>query len=127
MSYGPMKRISQQQDGSERGRLNPDIFHAAATNNTEELQSALRLGQRLDERKPAMLGMTPAHVACLNSSVEFMAAACSEPSLDPWMRDGNGYLPFDHAAARGDKVTAKALLSVMYPQNWAGPAPGGSS
>jgi ankyrin repeat protein len=97
--------------------LLPDIFHAAQFNDVEELFLALQDGQRLDERKRTLLNMTPAHIACISSSTEFMIAACSEPSLNPWARDSNGRTPFDHAAAKGNRAVMKALLPLMHPRS----------
>lgn len=94
----------------------PDIFHAADVNDVNEMNAALRDGQRLDEQRSDMLNMTPLHVACIKSSTEFVQAALLEPSCDPWLRDDNLRVAFDHAAARRNQPAMRALLSVMHPE-----------
>ena len=115
MARPARKRLVEPHGGADRSRLLPDIFHAAQVNDVEELLDAIDDGQRLDDRKRSLLNMTPAHIACINSSTEFMLAACSQSSLDPWARDANGRTPFDHAAARGNRPVLQRLLALMHP------------
>jgi len=99
-----------------RIRRMPDIFHAAEKNDVDELKEALEQGQRLDARQPKLLNMTPLHVACIRSSNAFLEVAIQHGSCDPWLRDDNLRVAFDHAAARNNKVAMQLTLDAMYPR-----------
>ena len=62
-------------------------------------------------------GFTPLHVAALNGSLEFIRAAASHKTADPWVRDHAQRLAIDHADARKDRETSKLLFHLMYPNN----------
>jgi ankyrin repeat protein len=93
----------------------PDIFRAAENDDIAELYEALVEGQRLDERKDELLHMTPLHIACIRSSNDFLKVALYDESCDPWIRDDNLRLAFDHAAARNNKEAMTLLYQIMYP------------
>lgn len=99
-------------DFGER-QIPPDIFRAAAENDISELVSALQEGQLLSEQRVDLLNMTPLHVACINWSNDFLAAASQHHSFDPWIRDDNLRTPFDHASARRNRPAQKTLLAFM--------------
>lgn len=88
----------------------PDIFRAAQENDLDELARAFADGQLLTEKRKRLVGMTPLHVACLNTSNDFLAAASQHHSFDPWIRDDNLRTPFDHASARCNQRAQKFCL-----------------
>lgn len=92
----------------------PDIFHAAETDDVDELRMALANGQRLDMRNPRLLNMTPIHLACIRSSNSFLEAAIGNNTCDPWLRDDNLRVAFDHAAARNNRPAMEITLRAMY-------------
>jgi ankyrin repeat protein len=92
-----------------------DIFHAAKVDDVAELMEALADGQRLDTRLPKQLNMTPLHLACLSASNEFIKVAVDQESCDPWLRDDNARVAFDHAAAFNNKTAMLLTLRAMYP------------
>jgi hypothetical protein len=96
----------------------PDIFLAAETDDVEELRRALLAGQSLSARRSDLLNMTPLHVACFSRSNAFLAEAAKQSSFDPWIRDDNQRVPFDHAHAHNNTTAMKILYDAMYPAGW---------
>lgn len=92
----------------------PDIFRAARNNDVAELQAALSEGQSLATQDTMFLMMTPVHVAAAEHSNDFLAAAAQHESFDPWIRDDNERVPFDHASAFNNKDGMKILFETMY-------------
>lgn len=101
---------------SEHGpeREPPDIFRAAQNDDVHELNLAIHDGQSLTDRNEYLSNMTPLHVACVHSSNAFLVAASELESFDPWLRDDNLRVPFDHASARSNKEAQRLLFEEMY-------------
>lgn len=93
----------------------PDLFNAAMNNDLSELQAALDEGQDINQIDRA--GMTPAHVACIYNSTEFVVAACKIEAFDPWIRDLNDRTPFEHAWARNNKVAMREIYFRQHPDS----------
>jgi hypothetical protein len=109
-----MTNIMNKEDKSEK-RSPPDIFRAAQNDDVFELQAALKAGQRLDEQRRDLVGMTPVHLACVFSSNNFLTAAASDESFNAWIRDNNLRVPFDHASAKNNLKAKIILFKAMYP------------
>jgi len=92
----------------------PDIFHAAVTNNVDELHRALDDGQSLSAQDSFRLDMTPTHLAAGKHSNDFLEAAAKHESFNPWIRDANLRTPFDHARAFNNVDGMKILYDPMY-------------
>lgn len=105
--------------GDSTGGIPPDIFKAAELDDIHELAKAIEDGQSLSERRHDLLHMTPVHIACLHASNAFIEIASNHESFDPWIRDDNQRLAFDHAAAHNNQIAMKLLYSKMYPPDWA--------
>jgi ankyrin repeat protein len=95
----------------------PDIFHAAKYNDVGELANALVAGQGLNQIDAEGLGMTPMHVACIFSSNAFIAIAVNDKSFDPWIRDINLRVAFDHASAKNNISAMRLIYPKMYPDS----------
>ena len=106
--------ITYENDTRNRD-LEPDLFKAAEKNDVETLRSALKAGQSLDRRHQRALGMTPIHLACIFGSNAFLKAAIEDGEFDPWLRDANGRVPFDHAWAKNNKEAMSLLFPLMHP------------
>ena len=113
-----MSNNTNQKMDTTSKRRNPDLFRAAKENNIEEMADALEEGETLSDHRPDMLNMTPIHVACIYSSNKFLAAASNHETFDPWVRDDNLRLAFDHASAKKNKVAMNLLHAKMYPADW---------
>lgn len=103
-------RVSKDQTSSKE----PDIFHAASSDDVEELFSCIENGQSLDDIDDNS-GFTPMHLAILEGSGNFLAAAISL-EFDPWIKDRNERLAIDHAAALNERELQRVLLDKMYPR-----------
>ena len=113
-----MNNTAEKMDTGE-SRRPPDIFRAARNNDIAELARALGDGQLLSDQKADLVNMTPVHVACLNTSNDFLAAAAQHHSFDPWIRDDNLRTPFDHASARNNRRAQRILLDFMSTRTFA--------
>lgn len=98
----------------EPGKVEPDIFRAAANDDPWELQAALDEGQSLDSRNVEFYRMTPMHLACVHRSAAFLQVALAN-EFNPWARDSNGRLAMDHAAAQGLDDVADEMARRLYP------------
>jgi len=92
----------------------PDIFKAAENDDLVELNLALADGQSLSTQDPLRLEMTPLHVAALERSNNFLAAAVQNETCDPWIRDSNLRTAMDHAQAFNNTEGMKILYDPMY-------------
>ncbi len=92
-----------------------DIFLAARNNDLQELKLALEQGQRLDIIIPEN-GHTPLHTAALWGHNDFIIAALSHPTANPWARSRRGLLPYAIAADRRDTHIMKLFFDAMYPE-----------
>lgn len=92
----------------------PDIFRAARNNDVAELQAALSEGQSLATQDSTLLMKTPVHVAAAEHSNDFLAAAAHHDSFDPWVRDDNERVAYDHASAFNNKDGMEILFDTMY-------------
>lgn len=92
----------------------PNIFDAARNNDVVELQAALSAGQSLATQDPALLMMTPVHVAAAERSNDFLAAAAEHETFDPWIRDDNERVAYDHASAFNNQEGMRILFDGMY-------------
>lgn len=99
----------------QSGSLLSDVFEAARTDNVEQLRTALAQGESLDARDVDALNMTPIHIACIFSSNAFLQTAVDESSFDPWIRDANGRVAFDHAWAKNNRTAMRLLFPLMHP------------
>lgn len=108
--------VAQKKEEQER---QANIFIAARDNDLQELDLALKQGQRLDLTIPQN-GHTPLHTAALWGNLEFIRAAVAHESANVWARDRRGRLAYDHASDRNAIDVMKLLYDAMYP---AGGAP----
>lgn len=108
-----MVSIAYGRDSGE-ARQPPDIFKAAAGDNTKELALALQEGQSFDDVQLYTL-YTPIHVACLYKSRRVLSIAM-DYDFNPWHRDCNQRLAIDHARAKGLQEFQKRLFYLMYPE-----------
>lgn len=107
-----LKVASRTGDNSK----DPDIFHAAATDDPIELAEAIEAGQSLNSTSQQIgLGLTPIHLACVQKNLNFLNAAL-ELDFDPWIRDHNKRLSVDHARAMGLIDVQKRLITKLYPK-----------
>ena len=93
----------------------PDIFRAAENNDVDELRLALSEGQSLNDVQTGS-GFSPIHIAIIRESTDFLDIAMSM-DFDPWIRDLNLRLAFDHAAAWRMKNVMRSLHTKMYPNS----------
>lgn len=91
-----MTNLKYREDLNTKG-TDPDLFRAAENDDTEELAAALAMGQSLSTQEPRMM-MTPIHVAAAKHANRFLEAAAQDPTFDPWIRDANKRVAFDHAS-----------------------------
>jgi len=98
----------------KRTKSNPNIFHAASTDDVEEMRQAISLGQRLDEIIPEN-GHTPLHTAAIWGSENFIKAALAYDHANVWTWDLQDKLPYDHSVGRSDTPIMKVLFEAMYP------------
>lgn len=101
---------------AKRGALlkSPNLFSAALTDDISEMKAAINDGQSLSSADEDQALFTPIHVAALSNSLAFLEAARLEPTFDPWLRDANDRLAFDHANAFNNKEAMKLLVDEMY-------------
>lgn len=92
----------------------PDIFRAARNNDVAELIAALEDGQSLSTQNPALLMMTPVHVAAARGSNNFLGVAAQHETFDPHIRDANDRVAADHASAYNNVVGLEILTGSMY-------------
>lgn len=92
----------------------PDIFHAAETNDVEEMFAALAAGQSLSTPHRKQLDMTPVHIAAAKHSNDFLAAAAQQEGFDPWITDANERVAMDHAQAFNNQRGMQILYDSMY-------------
>ncbi|WP_195820651.1 hypothetical protein [Roseobacter sp. MH60115] len=95
-------------------RRDPNLFRAALNDDVGEMLDALSQGQSLSTQDDERLNFTPVHIAAERSSNKFLAAAAQHPSFDPWVKDANDRVPWDHARAFNNVKGMKLLHDSMY-------------
>jgi ankyrin repeat protein len=99
---------------NNKKKRTPDLYHAAANDDVEELRAAIALGQRLDEA-PGFNSWTPLHTAAFYGSESFIREALKYGHANVWHYDVYGKIPWDYAVARGDERITKRFFNAMYP------------
>lgn len=110
-----MVALRQMKD-NDAIKTPPNIFNAALNDDVSEMFAALNDGQKLDD-KDEIGNFTPIHVAIIRESANFLKYAM-DYDFNPWIRDLNDRLAFDHASALGMKDIQKRLYRKMYPSGW---------